>query len=105
MFRHYTLALAARGASVHAPVERRSRRAEKSRPLRRSIAAGCRPVRRSQLRLDNSLSTNNHDGDGSTATVADNVYAQDGSIAVPAGAVLHGTVTGRMARRCRASRT
>lgn len=45
-------------------------------------------------RLDQSVSTASHDGDSFRATVADNVYASDGTIAIPAGAVLQGRVTG-----------
>jgi hypothetical protein len=45
-------------------------------------------------RFDQAISTKNHEGDAFSATVTDNVYAQNGSIAVPAGAVLRGHVTG-----------
>lgn len=45
-------------------------------------------------RLDQSISTSSHEGDAFSATVASNVYAQDGSVAIPAGAVLRGHVTG-----------
>ncbi len=44
--------------------------------------------------LDRSVSTSSHDGDGFTATVTDNVYADDGTVAIPAGAVVRGHVTG-----------
>lgn len=45
-------------------------------------------------RFDQSITTQSHDGDAFSATVTDNVYAQNGAIAVPAGAVLRGHVTG-----------
>lgn len=45
-------------------------------------------------RLDQSISTSNHEGDSFSATVTDNVYAANGAVAVPAGAVLQGHVTG-----------
>lgn len=45
-------------------------------------------------RLNQSVSTSSPDMQAFSATVTDNVYAQDGSIAVPAGAVLEGHVTG-----------
>jgi len=45
-------------------------------------------------RLNQNVSTSSHEGDAFTATIAQNVYAQDGSVAVPAGAVVRGHVTG-----------
>jgi hypothetical protein len=46
-------------------------------------------------RLDQSIGTaSSHDGDTFSATVVNPVYAQDGSVAVPAGSILHGHVTG-----------
>jgi hypothetical protein len=45
-------------------------------------------------RFDQSISTASHEGDAFSATVTDNVYAQNGAIAVPAGAVLRGHITG-----------
>ncbi len=44
--------------------------------------------------LDQSISTASREGDSFTATVASNVYAQNGAVAVPAGARLTGHVTG-----------
>ena len=45
-------------------------------------------------RLDEALSMANHEGEGVNLTVADNVYAQDGSLAIPAGTMLQGRLTG-----------
>ena len=46
-------------------------------------------------RLDQSIGTvSSRSGDTFSATVVNPVYAQDGSIAVPAGAILHGHITG-----------
>jgi hypothetical protein len=45
-------------------------------------------------RFDQAISTSNHEGDAFSATVTDNVYASNGAIAVPAGAILRGHVTG-----------
>jgi hypothetical protein len=45
-------------------------------------------------RFDQAISTSNHEGDTFSATVTDNVYASNGAIAIPAGAVLRGRVTG-----------
>jgi hypothetical protein len=45
-------------------------------------------------RLDQSISTSNHEGDAFAATVTNAVYAQDGTVAIPAGAMLRGHVTG-----------
>lgn len=45
-------------------------------------------------RFDQAISTSNHEGDAFSATVTDNVYATNGAIAVPMGAVLRGHVTG-----------
>lgn len=45
-------------------------------------------------RFDQAISTSNHEGDAFSATVTDNVYASNGSVAVPAGAMLRGHVTG-----------
>jgi hypothetical protein len=45
-------------------------------------------------RFDQSISTSNREGDQFTATVVDPVYAQNGAVAIPAGAVLSGRVTG-----------
>lgn len=45
------------------------------------------------LRLSETVSTKSHDvGDGVTATVTEAVAGADGSVLVPAGAVMHGTV-------------
>lgn len=47
------------------------------------------------LRLNDRLGTENSKvGDRFTATVASDLRAQDGSVVVPSGAVVHGTVTG-----------
>lgn len=94
MLRHYTLAFAAAaalGACASGTQVSSGGEVAPATPINSNwLPAGTTLT----ARLDNSLSTNNHDGDGFTATVADNVYAQDGSVAVPSGAVLHGTVTG-----------
>ena len=45
-------------------------------------------------RFDQAISTSNHEGDTFSATVTDNVYASNGAIAIPAGAILRGHVTG-----------
>ncbi len=45
-------------------------------------------------RFDQSISTENHEGDHFTATVINNLYAQNGSVAIPEGARIHGIVTG-----------
>jgi hypothetical protein len=45
-------------------------------------------------RFDQAISTSNHDGDAFSASVIDNVYASNGTIAIPAGAVVRGHVTG-----------
>jgi hypothetical protein len=45
-------------------------------------------------RFDQSVSTASREGDAFSATVTDNVYAANGAIAVPAGSVLRGHVTG-----------
>src|SRR3954469_9559221 len=45
-------------------------------------------------RLEQPLSTTSHEGDAFYATVTQAVYAQNGQIAVPAGAILRGHVTG-----------
>jgi hypothetical protein len=45
-------------------------------------------------RFDQAISTSNNEGDAFSATVTDNVYAQNGAVAIPAGAVLRGHVTG-----------
>jgi hypothetical protein len=45
-------------------------------------------------RFNQSISTNNRDGDEFTATVTQPVYAQDGSVAIPVGAMFRGVVTG-----------
>jgi hypothetical protein len=50
-------------------------------------------------RLDQSISTSSHDGDSFSATVAEPVQAQDGTIAIPAGSVLRGHVTGAHAAK------
>lgn len=47
-----------------------------------------------QARFNQSISTNNREGDEFTATVTQAVYAQDGSVAIPQGAMFHGVVTG-----------
>jgi hypothetical protein len=44
--------------------------------------------------LDQPISTANHEGDTFTAHVANAVYAQNGAVAIPSGAVLYGHVTG-----------
>ena len=46
------------------------------------------------VRLDQQLSTSNRDGDTFSGTVTDPVYAQDNTIAIPAGSTLFGRVTG-----------
>ena len=45
-------------------------------------------------RFDQSISTSNHDGDRFSVTVTNPVYAQNGAVAIPAGAALTGVVTG-----------
>jgi hypothetical protein len=46
-------------------------------------------------RIDQSIGTSSsHNGDTFSATVLNPVYAQDGSVAVPAGSLLHGHITG-----------
>ena len=45
-------------------------------------------------RLDQSISTSSREGDGFSATIEDPVYTQNGYVAVPAGSVLRGHVTG-----------
>jgi len=45
-------------------------------------------------RFDQSISTSNHEGDRFSMTVTNPVYAQNGAVAIPAGAVLTGVVTG-----------
>jgi hypothetical protein len=45
-------------------------------------------------RFDQGISTSNREGDAFSATVTDNVYATNGAIAIPAGAVVRGHVTG-----------
>src|SRR5262249_47313109 len=45
-------------------------------------------------RLNQSIATSSHEGDGFSATVRDNVIAEDGSVAIPAGALIQGHVTG-----------
>lgn len=45
-------------------------------------------------RFDQAISTSNREGDAFSATVTDNVYATNGAIAIPAGAVVRGHVTG-----------
>jgi hypothetical protein len=45
-------------------------------------------------RFDQSISTSNHEGDRFAVTVTSPVYAQNGSVAIPVGAVLTGVVTG-----------
>ena len=45
-------------------------------------------------RLDQTISTSSHEGDAFSATVTDNVMAQNGTIAIPAGTILRGHVTG-----------
>lgn len=45
-------------------------------------------------RFDQAISTSNHEGDAFSATVTDNVAASNGAIAIPAGAILRGHVTG-----------
>lgn len=46
-------------------------------------------------KLDQTLATaSSHSGDTFSATVVNPVYAQDGMVAVPAGSVLHGRITG-----------
>jgi hypothetical protein len=65
--------------------------------------AAATPVNRNYLpvgttmnvRLNQSLGTSSsHEGDAFTATVVDNVMAQNGAVAVPAGATVYGHVTG-----------
>lgn len=46
------------------------------------------------VRLDQQISTSNREGDTFSATIVDPVYAQDNTIAVPAGSTLFGHVTG-----------
>jgi hypothetical protein len=46
------------------------------------------------VRLNQSLSTSSREGDSFSATVVDPVYAQNGGVAVPAGAMLDGHITG-----------
>jgi len=46
------------------------------------------------VRLDQQISTSNREGDTFSGTVVDPVYAQDNTIAVPAGATLFGHITG-----------
>ena len=45
-------------------------------------------------RFNQSISTDNREGDRFTATVTQAVHAQDGSVAIPVGAMFHGVVTG-----------
>ena len=45
-------------------------------------------------RFNQEISTKNDEGDAFSATVTDNVMAKNGAIAVPAGAMLRGHVTG-----------
>jgi len=45
-------------------------------------------------RFDQSISTRSNEGDQFTATVTNDLLAQDGSVAIPAGAQFSGTVTG-----------
>jgi hypothetical protein len=46
-------------------------------------------------RLNQSIGTSSsHTGDTFSATVVNPVYARDGSVAVPAGTILHGHITG-----------
>jgi hypothetical protein len=46
-------------------------------------------------RLDQSIGTaSSHTGDTFSATVVNPVYAQDGSVVIPAGTILHGHITG-----------
>lgn len=47
-----------------------------------------------KLTLDDNLSTANHEGEGVNLTVSENVMARDGSIAIPAGTMLQGRLTG-----------
>lgn len=45
------------------------------------------------LRMTEAISTQSHEaGDGFTATVTEPVHASDGSVLVPAGAIMHGIV-------------
>jgi hypothetical protein len=45
-------------------------------------------------RFDQAISTSNHEGDAFSATVTDNVTAANGAVAIPAGSVLRGHITG-----------
>src|ERR1043165_1139180 len=45
-------------------------------------------------RFDQAISTSNHEGDAFSATVTDNVYASNGTVAIPSGAIVRGHVTG-----------
>ncbi len=44
--------------------------------------------------IDENLSTANHEGEGVNLTVSENVMARDGSVAIPAGTMLQGRLTG-----------
>lgn len=44
--------------------------------------------------LDDNLSTANREGEGVNLTVSENVMAKDGSVAIPAGTMLQGRLTG-----------
>jgi len=64
--------------------------------------AAATPVNRSMLpvgttmsaRFNQAIGTSNREGDTFTATITEPVYAQNGAVAVPAGATLYGHVTG-----------
>jgi len=45
-------------------------------------------------RFNQSISTSNHDGERFSMTVTNPVYAQNGAVAIPEGAMLTGVVTG-----------
>ena len=85
-------ALAGLGCARQASVES----ADTPSPEVRPTTAGTLPVGTTlHARLDDSLGTDrNKVGDRFTATVTTAVTAENGSTVVPAGATLHGTVTG-----------
>jgi hypothetical protein len=94
MYRSIALTLitiCAAGACSRAPLVGASGDVAPATPVNRNVL----PVGTTMTaRFDESISTSNREGDRFTATVTDPVYAQNGAVAVPAGAVLSGHVTG-----------
>lgn len=87
-----TAALASAGCSRGATVESTSAPAPETRP---TTSATLPEGTTLHARLDDSLGTDrNKAGDRFTATVTTAVTAENGATVVPAGAKLHGTITG-----------